>query len=164
MVFGWTLATLGMLFGLVLTLVPGVPGCAVVFLGVAGLHAASDGALPPPPALGLSAGITLVGCVAQGLAPVWGTRAVTTSTGAATGAMLGVALTAWAPLPLAALLGGGVGGVLGALVRADGWTQRVGGVLGGLAGGCGGLVLAVALDALAVLALAAVLGASAHGL
>lgn len=149
------LAVLGILAGLVLACVPGVPGAVVALLALVAWATLGPGV--PPSAMLLGVMFALTGALAQAVAPLWAIRAVSGSAGAATGAVVGVAIGLLVPLPLVSLGLGCLGAGVGALVAGPGLRSRV----GALGVGCASLVVAVGVDLLAVLGIAAILGALA---
>ncbi len=155
---GWTLATLGLLVGLLMAPIPGLSGAVVACLGVACLAVLSGWTVVPPAALLVVALLALASGVAQGLAPVWGVRSVSSATGAATGAVVFGALGLLVPLPFVALGTGTLGAVVGAFVGGGSLGARVA-VPAALVPG---LTAAVLADAVAVFGIAAVVGVGSH--
>lgn len=156
--FGWFLAIGGLLAGLLVALVPGLPGAAVALVGVAALAVASGGELVPGEALLLATLIAGASGVVQVLAPAWGIRSASSATGAATGAVVFGVLGLLSPLPLIAMVGAGIGALLGLVVGRGGFLARLKAPLGVLPT----LVIAVLVDVVAVCGIGAVLALSLH--
>lgn len=151
----WSCALAGLALGGIAAWVPGFPGCAVALLGLVAFAALTDFQILTDSALLLAALITAVGALGQLTSPVATSRALSGSAGAATGAALGAALGALVPVPgvslLSALAGAALLGLLWSRGELRAWLR-------GVTGAAGGCVLSVAIDALAVLALGALLG------
>ena len=154
----WAVALGGIGLGGMAALIPGFPGAAVALLGVVAFAAITDWQIVNGPALLLCGLVALASAVAQVAAPAVTSRALGGTAGAATGAALGAMIGAFVPIPGAPLFGGILGSIaLGALGAREGVLKSLRGVIGA-AGGC---AWAVAVDLLAVLAIASILAIAA---
>lgn len=153
----WTVALAGITLGGAAALIPGFPGSAVALLGLVAFAGMTDFAVVDERALVVGALICVASAVAQVASPAIAGRAAGGTAGAATGAAVGGALGALVPLPGASFGAGLVGAVLlGVVFSREGVIKTVRGMVGA-ASGC---ALAVAVDLLAVLAIAAILALS----
>jgi hypothetical protein len=126
-------------------------------VGLVGFAALTDFEVLTQPALVLCAAITVAGTVGQLAGPVVAGRAAGGTAGAATGAALGAVLGSLVPVPGASW----IGAVLGATVLGVGLgREALVGWVRGVVGTAGGCAVGVVADAVAVLALGAVLGVS----
>lgn len=150
----WICGIGGIMLGGLAAMVPGFPGCAVAFLGLAAFAGLTDFSIVTREALLLAALFTLVGAVAQLAGPALGSRALAGTAGAATGAILGACIGLFIPVPGVgyglAVLGALIGGATLSRERALAWLR-------GVVGTAGGCCVAAAIDALAVLSCAAIL-------
>jgi hypothetical protein len=154
----WTIASLGLTFGVLGACIPGFPGAIVALLGVAAFAALTGFSIVTADALRLAALLALAGGVAQRLAPIWGSRASADASGAATGAAAGATLGLISPLPLGAIVFGTIGSALGAPFGPARLVARVA-ALGGLVATA---LIAVLVDLLAVLGIGAVLAVAVY--
>lgn len=156
---GWLLAIVGLCAGLLLALVPGAPGALAALLGLAAYALLGWGEPVGAGALGLATLFALVGTSGQALVPLAGVRLVSRAPGAASGAAAGGALAALLPVPLLVWVPGTLGAVAGTVVGRGRLLSRLAVPLAvvPLVG------LAVLLDLLAVLGVAAVLAVSVAG-
>jgi len=153
----WACALTGIVLGGAAVLVPGFPGCAVAFLGLAAFAGLTDFAIVTREALVLAGGVTVVGALGQLAGPALASRALSGSAGAATGAVIGACVGLFIPVPGIgyglAVLGAALGGLVGVDRRVLAWLK-------GVVGAAGGCCVAAAIDGLAVLGCAAVLAMS----
>lgn len=153
----WACALGGIAMGGLIVVVPGIPGCVVAFLGLIAFAGLTDFQVLPREAVVLAAGVALVGALAQLVGPALTSRALAGTAGAATGALVGAAVGAFVPIPGAgfalAVVGAALIGGVAARHEVIAWMR---GVVGASFGCC----LAAAVDALAVLACAAILGSA----
>ena len=151
-------AVTGLVLGVLATVVPGFPGCAIAVLGVAAYAGMTDFAVVTREATVLAGFIGLCGIGAQLAAPVASTRAAGGTAGAASGAALGALTGAMVAMPGVSL----VAAVFGALVLGVAGSKGVGviGRLRGSVGAAGGCMVAMLADLVAVVGVAAVLGAA----
>ena len=150
----WTCALGGLVLGGVASLVPGFPGCAVALLGVCAFAGMTEFRIVTREALVVAALLALGGAMAQLASPMIASRAAGGTAGAATGAALGAVVGAFLPFPGAPYFVSVLGAViLGLLTSREGVLRAIRGVVGA-AGGC---FVAVAVDFVAVLGIAAVL-------
>jgi len=153
-VLAWSCAIGGLVLGGVSAFVPGFPGSAVALLGLLAFAGLTDFSIVTSEALILATLIALAGALGQIAAPAVSSRAAGGTAGVATGAALGAALGALIPLPGASWGAGILGGLLLGIVGSrEGFLKTIRGMIG-TAGGC---VVAVAVDLVSVLGIAAVL-------
>ncbi|MFT4626147.1 MAG: hypothetical protein ACI8PZ_004819 [Myxococcota bacterium] len=149
----WICAVAGLGLGLVLVLVPGIPGSAVALLGLVAFAGLTDFSPVDQRALAVAAGLAAIGVLGQALGPPIASRGLGGGAGAATGSALGACLGAFVPIPGALWVAAVVGAVIGAALGGSGWFAGVRGV-SGAAAGC---VVAAAWDFVGVLGVGAVL-------
>ncbi|MCB9662689.1 MAG: hypothetical protein H6732_01140 [Alphaproteobacteria bacterium] len=155
---GWLLALAGLLAGLLLAFVPGVPGALVALLGLAAYALLGWGAPVGWGPLGVATLFAVAGTAAQAFAPLAGVRAVSAASGAASGAALGGVLGVLVPVPLVQLLPGTVGALGGTVVGGGRLLSRLAVPLA-IVPLLGAVVL---VDLLAVLGIGAVLAVAGH--
>ncbi len=154
---GYLVASAAFVLGGIAAFVPGFPGSAVALIGLVAFAGLTDFAIVNEYALLVGALICLGSTVAQIASPAVASRAAGGTAGAASGAAIGAVVGAFIPLPGASFGGGVLGAVLlGVLFSREGVVNALRGI-GGAIGGC---ALAIAVDLLAVLGMAAILAVS----
>lgn len=155
-ILAWSCALGGIALGALGGLVPGFPGAAVALLGLAAYAGLTQFEVVGPRVLTACALLAVLSWLAQWAAPALTSRALRGAAGVATGAAVGAAFGAMLPIPALFLLTALLGAAAGALIsRSEPLMAR----LRGLVGAGGGCLLAVAVDEIAVLAMASVLAA-----
>jgi uncharacterized protein YqgC (DUF456 family) len=151
---GYLVASAAFVLGGVAAFVPGFPGSAVALIGLVAFAGLTDFRIVDEYALLVGALVCLGSTLAQIASPAVASRAAGGTAGAASGAAIGAVLGALVPLPGAAFFGGVAGSVvLGVLFSREGVVNALRGMIGAL----GGCAVAIAVDLLAVLGIAAIL-------
>jgi uncharacterized protein YqgC (DUF456 family) len=155
----WTCAVAGLGVGALLVLVPGVPGCAVAFAGIATFAYLTDYAILPAEGVVLIGGLAAFGSLGQVLGPALASQSLSRSPGVATGALIGAVFGIFIPIPGMMFGLAIVGGALGGLS----WRRAsLAPAIGSVAGSFNGCLLAAAFDAVAVCGCGAVLGSAQY--
>ena len=154
---GYLVVSAAFVLGGIAALIPGFPGSAVALIGLVAFAGLTDFAIVNEYALLVGGLLCLGSTVAQVASPAVASRAAGGTAGAASGAALGAVLGALIPFPGATFGGGVVGAILlGVMFSREGVVNT----LRGIVGATSGCALAIAVDLLAVLALAGILAIS----
>jgi len=132
----WAVAMIFVLAGMLMAWIPGLPGAAAAWCGVAVYAGWTDFATVSREALAATGLVALAATIAQWFAPASTVARWRGAAGVGTGAVAGGMLGLLSPLPLATWLAAMVGGLGGAVVGRGSIMERIKGSSGLVAAGC----------------------------